>query len=197
MDGDGDARLALDVQVGKLVLDLVGSGRDGVEVGLSAGVDDRPPVDHALEPVLADQGEPGDVDRPGEELDRPPADDGNGRHHADESRQRVARRRQDTGSGGIVDDRGDRTVEVDEDRCLVRSRRQREQRRRQAHALCYCPTRTTQFTLSVSGSGGFANGSTVVPAPTSPWSCTASLSKSCLHCTAVPRRAFVFAGVAS
>ena len=37
----------------------------------------------------------------------------------------------------------------------MRSCRQREQRRRQPHGLRYCPTRTTQFTFSVSGSGGF------------------------------------------
>src|SRR5205807_3525817 len=61
----------------------------------------------------------------------------------------------------------------------------------------YCPTRTTQFTLSAPGSAGFANGSIVVPAPTSPWSCAASLSRPCVHCTAVPLRAFVLAGGAS
>src|SRR5262249_57538025 len=59
------------------------------------------------------------------------------------------------------------------------------------------PRRTAQFTFSVPAGGGFGISSTVVPAPTSPWSWAASFSKPCLHCTAVPRRAFVFAGVVS
>ena len=197
VDRDGDTRLALDEQVGQLAFDLVGGQRDGLEVGLGAGIDDRPPVDHPLEPVLPDQGELREVDRPGEELDRPAADHGHGADHADERRERVAGARQGVSVGGIVDDGGDRPVEVDEHSCLVWMRRQRQQRRRQLHALYYCPTRTTQFTFSVPGRAGFANGSMVVPAPTSPWSCAASLSRPCVHCTAVPLRAFVLAGGAS
>ncbi len=197
VDRDGDTCLALYEQAGQLTFDLVGGGRDGVEIGLGAVIDDRPPVDHPLEPVLPDEGELREVDRPGEELDRPAADDGHGADHADEPRERVARARQKVSVGGIVDDGGDRPVEVDEHSCLVWLRRQRQQRRRQLHALYYCPTRTTQFTFSVPGSAGFANGSMVVPAPTSPWSCAASLSRPCVHCTAVPLRASVLAGGAS
>ena len=190
VDGDSNARLALDVQVGKLVLDLAGGGRDGLEIGLGAGIDDRPPVDHAFEPVLADEDEPGDVDRPSEELDRPPADHGHGRDHADETPEGVAPagRRAAPGSSTIAEIEPSKST----GRPTLRSRRTGAAAPA-APPACYCPTRTTQFTFSVSGSGGCERFDGRAGADVA-LELQASLSKSGLHCTAVPRRVRVGGG---
>ena len=133
VDRDGDAGLSLDEQVGELAHEVVGGSGDGADVGLGPSVDGGAAVLHPLEAVLADEGEPGEIDRPGEELDRTTADDGDGPESADERGERVAGGGEGARGRRVVDDRRDRAVEVDEHCGLSWSRRQRAQGRRQGH----------------------------------------------------------------
>jgi hypothetical protein len=98
-------------------LAYVGHGRDGVDVSLGVRIVPLPAVVvDPFQPVLPDVTDSFDADPFLEEPDRPSTDHG---HHADtrdERAQRINRLGKGNRVGGIVDDRCQRAVEVDEDR---------------------------------------------------------------------------------
>jgi hypothetical protein len=111
-----------------------------------------------LEPVLAHEHEALDAGALPQEVDRPAADDADDAEPAREVAQRIEGAGQRDGVAGMVDDRGERAVEVDDARGATRVAAERGE----CVERSYEPRMTRQSALltSTPSGGGSGNGTT-------------------------------------
>ena len=131
---DADAGLALDDHAREPGVGLVGRGRDRGRERHDPRVDPAFAVDQELHPVQPGEHETRHRHPPGEELDGPAADDAHPPDPPHEPPERVDRARERDGVVGMIDDRRERAVVVEEDRSVGRplGERDRSLRRRRS-----------------------------------------------------------------
>ena len=112
---------ALDDHTRQPRVGLVGRGRDRVAVRDDARIDAPLAVHEQLHSVEAGHDEAGHVDLRDQELDGPTAHDPDPPDRPDQLPQRLDGRRQRHRVVGVIDDRRERAVVVDEDRRFARA----------------------------------------------------------------------------